>query len=256
LVFEEMVLLLLWTADKLSRPTLANLTQSYEGWAWQHGLNRLLDRTEARGLVRREGRAEQLVYRLTELGRLQALGGRDVVARWNRSWDGRWRQVLFDLPAHQKKVRLQLWRWLRTNGFGYLQNSVWIHPDPVGELGAALREWRDDVEAFVLMEAACCPGYTNSAIVAGAWDFAEINKRFHAYIQTVTLTARDTARLQATPAAAPGWLTRERHAWQHALALDPLLPRALWPAAYAGERAWSAKLRFYRQLATVLQVGT
>ncbi len=253
MMLEEVLLTLLWVADKLSRPTLNNLTQSYEGWAWQHGLNRLLNRAEDRELVRRERQAEQLVYRLTETGRVQALGGHDAPARWSRLWDGRWRQVLFDLPSHRKKVRIQLWRWLRANGFGYLQNSVWIHPDPVGKLADALAEWRDDVESFVLMEATCCPGYSDAAIVAGAWDFEEINRRLRGYIQTATLTSRDLACLREKPSALPGWITQDRIAWRHALELDPLLPRALWPSGYEGERAWNTKLKSYRQLAPLLR---
>jgi DNA-binding transcriptional regulator PaaX len=141
---------------------------------------------------------------------------------------------------------------LRANGFGYLQNSVWIRPDPVNELAGALAEWRDDVESFVLMEAACCPGYSDAALVAGAWDFDEINRRLRAYIQTATLTAQDLSRLRERPSALPGWMTQERLAWRHAMELDPLLPRALWPPGYEGGRAWNAKLKWSRQLLPLL----
>lgn len=254
--FDDALALLLWAGDTLTKPTFANLMRSFEGWEWQSGLNRRLQRLQDRGLLRREKRAGQIVYELTGLGRLNAMGGADVVARWQRPWDGRWRQVLFDLPARKKKVRIKLWRWLRANGFGYLQNSVWVHPDPVRELVEALHEFRDDVETFLLMEASCCAGYSDAAIVAGAWDFTEINKRLRAYIQTVSLSARDLTSLRQSPKALAGWLTRERIAWRYVLDIDPLLPRALWPPHYEGERAWNIRLQSFRKLSPLSRNAT
>ncbi len=250
-VAEEVLLMLLWAGDKLTRPTLTNLTESYETWEWRNGLRRQLPRMEQRQLLAREQRGNDLVFQLTQLGRLEALGGKDVVTRWERSWDGRWRQVLFDLPVRQTPVRMRLWRWLRENGFGYLQQSVWIHPDPVGEVLAALREFQDDVESFVVMEARCCAGYENEAIVAGAWDLAEINKRYEGYLRTVSLSTREMARLRAEPAMLARWLRTERQAWRYALAVDPLLPRVLWPSNYQGQAAWEARCHCYRALAAL-----
>jgi phenylacetic acid degradation operon negative regulatory protein len=212
-------------------------------------VRRQLRRLEERKLVAREQRGAQLVYQLTERGRWQVRGGTDLPARWDRSWDGRWRQVLFDLPVGRPQVRMHLWRWLRDNGFGYLQQSVWIHPDPVTPMLAALREFRDDVESFIVMEAQCGPGYTNAAVVEGAWDFVEINKRYDSYLRRVALSARELARLRAAPASLAGWLRAERVAWDHAVALDPLLPRPLLPKDYRGLDAWEARLRCHRTLA-------
>jgi phenylacetic acid degradation operon negative regulatory protein len=250
-VAEEVLVMLLWAGDKLTRPTLANLTESWEAWEWRTGVRRQLPRMEHRQLVAREQHGTDLVYRLTQLGRLAALGGQDVVARWERPWDGRWRQVLFDLPAGISRTRVRLWRWLRENGFGYLQQSVWIHPDPVAAVLEALRDFHDDVESFILMEAQCCAGYTNDAVVNGAWDFAEINKRYASYIRTATISERELTRLRAAPATLAGWLRVERSAWQHALALDPLLPRTLLPADYRGREAWEVRRHCHRTVAAL-----
>ncbi|MBM4049331.1 MAG: hypothetical protein FJ279_29905, partial [Planctomycetes bacterium] len=229
------------------------LTESFESWQRRSGLIRQLQRMEQRKLVVREQQAEELTFRLTSLGRLEALGGKDVQARWERPWDGRWRQVLFDLPVTHRGVRVRLWRWLRQNGFGYLQQSVWIHPDPVEEVVGALREFRDDVESFILMEATCCGDYSDMAVVKGAWDFDEINHRYEAHMAKTKLTAGDCKRLTVSPAALSAWLQTERIAWQHALSIDPLLPRRLWPMGYRGEQAWHARLHAFRAL--VGQIG-
>jgi phenylacetic acid degradation operon negative regulatory protein len=249
----EVALFVLWMADKSLRPTFANLTASAVSWEREADLLRWLARQEKNGVVRREQRAEEIIYHLTDLGQLAARGSADPTARWERPWDGRWRQVLFDLPMHRKQVRIRLWRWLRANGFGYLQDSVWVLPDPVAEVTEALREFRDDVESFLVMEATCAPGYANAAIVNGAWEFEEINRRHQGSLAAATLTARQTADLVAAPARLAGWLRQDRLAWQHALAVDPLLPRVLWPKGYLGEDAWNARRHAHRQLATALQ---
>jgi hypothetical protein len=38
---EEFLNLLLWSAEQLMRPTFRNLTDSYEAWAYRHGLLKL-----------------------------------------------------------------------------------------------------------------------------------------------------------------------------------------------------------------------
>jgi DNA-binding transcriptional regulator PaaX len=119
----------------------------------------------------------------------------------------------------------------------------------VREVSQALDAFRDDVESFILMEATCCPGYTNPAVVNGAWDFAQINKRYESVLATVSLSAREMDRLKASPERLGRWLSSVRTTWEHALALDPLLPRELWPKGYLGEEAWKARWRSCRALA-------
>jgi phenylacetic acid degradation operon negative regulatory protein len=249
LAIEDAVLLLLWAGDKITKPTFGRLLESYEGWAYRTQIHQYLQRMESRELVASHERAGELVYSLTERGRLAMLGGKDVVARWDRPWDGKWRQVLFDLPAHRKEVRMRLWRWLRLNGFGYLQNSVWVTPDPLAELTESLRDFHDDVESLVVMEAECCAGYSDRAIVSGAWDFEAVNKRYEVHLSTARFGKNELTRARSSPAVLAGWLRQERAAWQAALEIDPLLPRMLWPADYLGEKAWQARQSARRALA-------
>lgn len=242
----EWLLTLVWVLDKTAKPTWRRLFESCEAWEYRNVLRHRLRYLERQWLLTQERRAKGLVCRLTELGRVTALGGRDSEARWGRHWDGKWRMVLFDLPGRQQKLRQRLLRWLRENSFGYLQNSVWISPDPLAEVAAALEDFRDDVEAFTIMDAQCCAGYSNEAIVQGAWDFREINRRYQAY-----LGGDDRALPQGktSPSELAGYLRSESSAWRHAVWLDPLLPRVLLPREYLGVRAWQAKRRVLSALA-------
>jgi hypothetical protein len=125
----------------------------------------------------RIGQVAERIYRLTAQGRLHVLGGRDPEQRWARHWDGQWRIVLFDLPVGRSAHRVRLWRYLRNRGFGYLQNSMWITPDPLKEEHGILTGGKIDVESLILLQARPCAGESDEQIVAGAWDFERINIR-------------------------------------------------------------------------------
>src|SRR5436190_21246914 len=78
---KELLYLLLWTGEMLYRPTFRNVTESFEGWAYRKGLLRQLERLERQQLLEQTVTASgDRLHRLTAMGRLQALGGRDPEA--------------------------------------------------------------------------------------------------------------------------------------------------------------------------------
>lgn len=241
---EELLYVLLWTADSLMRPTWCNLTSSFEEWAWHNRLGRRLAELERQKLVeRRPGSAGGRIVRLTREGVWRALGGRDPATQWGRSWDGRWRMVLFDLPAEQSKLRQQLRRVLHVNHFGYLQDSVWITPDSVLAVRANLRDTKVDPAAVLVMEGRPAAGESDAEIVQAAWNFPEINRRYEQYLRLV----------RGAPPGASGfraWALRENELWKKAVQFDPLLPTALLPKVYAGLDAFETRKRILGILKT------
>jgi phenylacetic acid degradation operon negative regulatory protein len=240
---EEFLNFLLWSADKLAKPTFRNLTDSYENWAYRNGLLRQVATLEDQQWVER-GRMvpNDRVYRLTWQGRLHALGGRDPQVRWSRKWDGRWRLVLFDVPITQNSHRKQLRRYLRDKGFGCLQNSVWVTPDSLEEESHIIIGGKINVESLILLEARPCAGESDAEIVAGAWDFEHINRR---YTRHLKILAERPGGALGNEAAAKGlqrWAAAEREAWLDAVTNDPLLPERILPADYIGQRAWRRRV--------------
>jgi DNA-binding transcriptional regulator PaaX len=128
-------------------------------------------------------------------------------------------------------------------GFGYLQNSVWVTPDPVSEERALLAGGPVDVESLILLEARPCAGETNAEIVAGAWDFTKINRRYAAHRQVLARRPRGHLGSKAAAAMFHRWLREERLAWLCAIELDPLLPSGLLPHEYAGTDAWRDRVK-------------
>ena len=236
---EEFLYLLLWSTDKLLRPNFRNLTDSYESWAYRNGLMRQIASLEARQLLERDPSSpEDRVYRLTGHGRLHALGGRDPRARWRRKWDGRWRLILFDIPMSRNSDRVRLRRYLYDKAFGYLQNSVWISPDPLEEERQILGGGTINVESLILLEARPCSGESDAEIVAGAWDFEQINSLYARYLKVVNERPNNNLRNAIAAKALLRWATAEREAWLDAVTKDPLLPERILPPGYLGQQAW------------------
>ena len=181
---EELLHFLLWTAERRVQPVFRRLDgHSFEGWAYQSGLQRQAMLLVQQGFLERgPGPSCLRDFRLTEAGRQHALGGRDPEARWSRVWDGQWRMVLFDLPASQNTRRTRLHRRFRAQGFGCLQNSVWVTPDPLDQERQHLERDPINVESLVFLEARPCAGESDAQIVAGAWDLPRINHAYDHYL--------------------------------------------------------------------------
>ena len=56
-----------------------------------------------------------------------------------KTWDGRWRVLIFDVPEYRKTVRDKIRRTLMHIGFTRLQDSVWVYPYDCEDLIALLK---------------------------------------------------------------------------------------------------------------------
>jgi len=251
---EEFLNLLLWSADMLMRPTFRNLTDSYESWVYRNGLMRRVASLERTQLLERDpATPNDRMYRLTWQGRLHAIGGRDPQARWSREWDGRWRLVLFDIPTTQNTHRARLRRHLREKGFGHLQNSVWITPDSLEEERQVLAGGKINVESLLLLEARPCAGESDAEIVAGAWDFERIDRRYTRHLKILGERPGGALRNEAAAKALLRWATAEREAWLDAVTNDPLLPARILPSEYQGQSAWRRRVEVLRDASRQLR---
>ena len=240
---EEFFVFLLWSADKLMRPTFRNLTDSYEGWAYRNGFLRQVTTLEQQQFIERDPVApDDRMYRLTWHGRLHALGGRDPQTRWSREWDGRWRLVLFNVPTAQNSHRDRLRRFLRDKGFGYLQKSVWITPDSLAEERHILVGGKINVKSLILLEARPCAGESDAEIVTGAWDFDRINHRYDRHLKILGERPDGTLRNKLAAKVLLRWAAVERGAWLDGVTNDPLLPQRILPSDYLGQQAWRRRI--------------
>jgi phenylacetic acid degradation operon negative regulatory protein len=242
---QEFLLFLLWSYDMASRPTFRNLTDSFESWAYRNGLQRLVEDLERRKLLesQRGAKSSERLVRLTEAGRLRALGDRDPEKSWHRSWDGKWRLVMFDVPNERGVERRRLWYYLRQHRFGCLQKSVWISPDPLTEQQHALKASSPNAKMLTLLEATTCGGESAEDIVASAWDFNAINARYTDFMNVLEGRPSGAITNLVAANAMRKWASDEHAAWDLAVSIDPLLPQQLLPRDYLGVKAWQARLQ-------------
>src|SRR5947208_14992645 len=93
---EELLNVLLWSAEFLLNPSWRSLFESYEGWAYRNGLLIQLGRLEQRKWVTGQSKdRNDRVDRVSGQGGLHALGGRDPEARRGRAEDCGWRRVIY-----------------------------------------------------------------------------------------------------------------------------------------------------------------
>lgn len=249
----DLLVMLMYGIDIASRPTFNNLTQGSESWMRYNRLHRShISKLKGGGMLERsEGDdGPAWVLKLTEKGRLKALGGRDLELAWKRDWDGEWRFLMFDIPKGCGAARRRLYYWLRKNHFGYLQRSVWLRPDSFEDCTDAFEI--DGVSAgdVVVVEGRPCVGValSDAALVARAWDWQEINGRYQEYIDF----CRQRIESRIRPGDAKSWVAEERSLWTRAVRADPLLPEALLPPEYLGKKAWEARRKVMKKAAPMV----
>jgi phenylacetic acid degradation operon negative regulatory protein len=232
---------LLWHADLLMRPSFRNLNDSYEGWAYRRGFLWQIRRLEAQGLLERQPAATEAIYRLSDTGRVAALGGKDPDQAWDRPWDGLWHTLVFDVPVTHDTARTRLRRRLRQSGFGYLQNSVWISPDPIPQDLENLVREVDGVEFLTRFAARTSNPETDSRIVETSWPFQEIDRRYKRCIDILEEFPIQKAGQGFARETLLEWSRAEHAAWKSVLEIDPFLPSALLPIGYQGQKVWNRR---------------
>ncbi len=239
-----------WGAEVITAPTWRNLDSSFESWAYRSGFSSRLDYLEREQFLEKRPGADaaKWIYRLTEKGRLAGLGGRDPERCWDERWDGLWRMVVFDLPEREPGPRKRLWRWLRANRFGCLQNSLWIKP--VLDVGLE-RQWsadHPDLQIFAVFEGRPRSGASDEEIVAGAWDFEEIDRNYGDYVAHLKEAPTRGQKTAPAPEVLRGWIRQENLLWRRAVRMDPLLPNQLLPKGYRGRAAWKRRREVWKRI--------
>jgi phenylacetic acid degradation operon negative regulatory protein len=158
------------------------------------------------------------------------------------------------VPECRRRVRDRLRDYLHARGFGYLQNSVWVTPDPLNEERALLREGPVDVESLIILEARPGAGETDAQVVAGGWDFAEINQRYAAHGKVLARRPLADSQNKVEASAFYRWLRLERLSWLNAVQIDPLLPLRLLPSGYGGIDAWRRRVKVMDEVARDIRI--
>jgi DNA-binding transcriptional regulator PaaX len=241
---QETLFCLLWLLESASRPSYRGM-DSFEEWAHWRGYGPMLEDLEHRKYIEsHRSKAARRIYKLSETGRIHAMGGLDLEAHWNRPWDRNWRMVIFDLPRFESSARKRLLRRLRADRFGLLQNSVWIHPDPVDTDLTKLSGRGDDVATILIMNAHPAAGEATHQIVGQAWNFEKTNDQYRKHIHSLQTWWKEIIDIPREDAKPEVYLVEERKSWIRSVQSDPLLPNELNPRDYIGKKALEKRRQF------------
>ncbi|MCF7847567.1 MAG: hypothetical protein K9M45_01860 [Kiritimatiellales bacterium] len=168
---------------------------------------------------------------------------------WNRKWNGLWYLLMYDVPESERNYRNVLRSFLRKHRLGCLQKSVWVTPVDIRPEFDDLTHAAALFDFAYLFEARTVLGMPSDKVVSDAWDFESLYEVQNLFLDVY---GENKAKLLSQPATDPTDLialaTEEINAYRCALVNDPLLPRALWPQNYVGERV----VTMHRKLAVEL----
>jgi phenylacetic acid degradation operon negative regulatory protein len=194
-----------------------------------------LARTAAEGWLRSDRVGRRVRWSLTRPGRRLLAEGAERIYGFGSGggrWDGRWLVLLVSVPETMRDLRHKLRTQLSWAGFGSPTAGVWITPHPDAEADATriLDELGLSGQAMSFLANYGALG-EERAMVARAWNVAEVAERYDAFVAEFdTLTP-------ATPDDVLRAQTLLVHEWRGFPFLDPQLPAELLPPKWSGTTA-------------------
>lgn len=234
-----------WIAEFLADSPYARHGAGFYDWAAKHGYTRQIYRLQHQALVEKQkSRSMGTLLKLTDKGVAKLSVTLDPTAQWNRTWDGHWDLVIFDIPESERDIRRRLRDILKAEQFGQLQKSVWLRPSI--SLSKRLQSFQKTTRPGVYqMMRVQLSVADQRGIVEKAWPWEQIMEVQDAY-QRHLKDLGPLARKGAPDDAFHRWFLQEHALWSQWMKADPLLPRTLWPKSYSGIKLWKQKQRALR----------
>lgn len=221
-----------------NRPGLQRMS-NYWGHVEMRTAYRAFQRCHALQYVEKQLQGDDVVFRLSEKGRKLLEQRRPSAASRHRTWDGRWRMVMFDFPEVARKARDAFRRQLRQQRLGCLQKSVWISPDSIIPAWKRLLEETKLTEWVLLFESAELGPVNDVDIACRVWPNKELDQRYKRYLSYFSDLPRSLkkARPSELDAELRREIRRESNSYFAVLEDDPVLPSVLVPRDFSGIRA-------------------
>lgn len=221
-----------------TRPNYAALSR-YWGYTEERAAYRAFERWQSQKYLEKVRQGERVLYRLGAKGREILAERRPSVAHRRRSWDGKWRMVVFDFPEVARKAR-DAFRWrLRSERMGCLQKSVWLTPDPVIPAWRTLLQETELTEWVLLFESAEMGPVDDREIARKVWFLDKLNARYQRYLTEFSDLPRRLRSVGegAIPVELGRSVRRASRTYFDLLRDDPLLPVNLLASDFAGLKA-------------------
>ncbi len=190
----------------------------------------------------RREKEKKIYISLTGQGKIFIENHQKSVRRTPRTWDQKWRLVVFDIPEEKRISRDHLRRYLKMLGFGKVQRSIWISPYDFSKI---IKKYTDKVklsEYIFQITADEFQGFSESVLVQTFWNIKAIHNKYLDLMERYTEKQKELVKqLKGKPRQKDlsRRVLKEHLIWdyQSILARDPQLPANLLPDDWGGESA-------------------
>ncbi|MCS5480700.1 PaaX family transcriptional regulator [Corynebacterium sp. YIM 101645] len=166
-------------------------------------------------------------------------------------WGGRWTMLQMTTPPTGKEERQKFQRMLSWRGFAQLHETTWISPREGREeiiRSCSRRGWKADVFTFWTGDLD-----RDRELAERCWDLTDLHEGYGRFVEAWELwSRRDLTEVSGDEALRARVLLV--HEYRGHLFSDPLLPRALCPAGYAGAEAFRVFVDIHQRLSDLATV--
>ncbi len=182
------------------------------------------------GYIEREIKDGEVFLRLTPKGNEKAKRFFPFCSWQKKTWDKKWRVVIFDIAELERKNRDQFRSKLREFGFGMLQESVWISPyDFLADLKEFIQTQGLEKNTYAFETEAVLLG-NSQELAQKVWPLEEINEEYEELFSLLT-KLHDRGKTSIEKIEGRERKLRDLRArYLEILSRDPCLPKELLPA--------------------------
>jgi len=220
----------------------------------RHNFNQLISRSLKAQLIEKVEKNGEVYMRITSGGRKTMQRDFPMLSFQNKSWDRKWRIVMFDVAEINKIVRNRLRRKLKELGFGMLQKSVFISPHDIMKDFLEFSESSGIKEYLYLLETQNLTVGDKNEFANRVWKLDELNKKYKNIVEeiekvknkcisnendrTKELYIQNDNRMKGRVGKNMGKISRIedlakfrelRNKWLNIVVCDPFLPESLLP---------------------------
>lgn len=125
----------------------------------------------------------EVCFRFTDKGKKRLIEEIPLLRFRQKPWDGKWREVIFDIPERMKTKRELLRRKLLSLGFGMLQRSVYITPFDISKQISNYLEEQGLEVYTVVFEMERLSGASEKELARFVWKLESLHWRYLNFIR-------------------------------------------------------------------------
>lgn len=222
---------------------LSNSYKAMYGWVPKRykrkNFAHLVWRSLKAGYIEKIEKNGEIYIRITPQGNEKNKRDFSMIAFQKKSWDKKWRVVIFDIEEINKNVRERLRNKLKELGFGMLQESVFITPHDILKDFSEFVESSNLADYVYLLEVSQIIVGDERELANRIWKLDEINNKYAGIIKEIQNShlTKYGGRNKKLNRGVVGKVIRIRQRYLKVLLNDPFLPRSLLPVDWYGNEA-------------------